>query len=71
MLMVVSYWHPVPLQMVPFSNLVLLPSTVTRLLLVVRGETHSGLTPEVPHADHVALNDECNGDLSPTGSRAI
>ncbi len=40
-------------QIVPALKLVEFPSTVTRLLWVVRGETHRALFPEVAHADHV------------------
>ena len=42
-----------PLQIVPAVKLVEFPSTVTRLLLVVRGDTQSVLLPELAHADHV------------------
>lgn len=43
------------LQIVPALKLVEFPSTVTRLLFVVRGDTQSALLPEVPHADHVEV----------------
>lgn len=43
------------LQIVPAVKLEEFPSTVTRLLFVVRGDTQSVLLPEVPHADHVEV----------------
>jgi len=43
------------LQIVPALKLVEFPSTVTRLLFVVRGDTQSVLVPEDAHADHVEV----------------
>lgn len=43
------------LQIVPAVKLVLFPSTVTRLLVTVRGDTQSVLLPEGAHADHVEV----------------
>lgn len=40
------------LQIVPGLKLVEFPSTVTRLLFVVRVDTHTALLPKVPHEDH-------------------
>ena len=43
------------LQIVPAVKLLEFPSTVTRLLVTVRGDTQSVLLPEVAHADHVEV----------------
>lgn len=43
------------LQIVPTLKLLEFPSTVTRLLFTVRGDTQSVLLPEVAHADHVEV----------------
>ena len=56
-LIAISYWHPVMLQIVPTLNLVEFPLTVTRLLVVVRGDTQRALLPGVAHADHVDVTE--------------
>jgi hypothetical protein len=44
-----------PIETVPAVKLLEFPSTVTRLLVTVRGDTQSVLLPEVAHADHVEV----------------